>query len=44
VTEGETRIVTWLRDGRSCVLSGRGVSDEELLTLASWTGRGSVPF
>ena len=38
------RIVTWWRDGRTCVLSGSGVSDAELLKLASWKGDGAVPF
>jgi hypothetical protein len=42
--DGPMRIVTWLRGGRTCVLSGRGVSTEELLQLASWKGEGSVPF
>jgi hypothetical protein len=42
--EGPKRIVTWLRDGRTCVLSGDGVSTAELLELASWRGEGSVPF
>ena len=38
------RIVTWWRDGRTCVLSGSGVSDAQLLKLASWKGDGAVPF
>ena len=38
------RIVTWWRNGRTCVLSGSGVSDAELLKLASWKGDGGVPF
>lgn len=42
--EGGRRIVTWLRDGHTCVLAGRGVSQAELVELASWTGKGSVPF
>jgi hypothetical protein len=29
-------VVTWLRDGRMCVLAGRGVSHATLLSLASW--------
>jgi hypothetical protein len=29
-------VVTWLRDGHMCVLSGRGVDDATLLRLASW--------
>jgi hypothetical protein len=29
-------VVTWLRDGHLCVVSGRGVSSATLLRLASW--------
>jgi hypothetical protein len=29
-------VVTWLRDGHLCVVSGRGVSADTLLALASW--------
>jgi hypothetical protein len=29
-------VVTWLRDGRLCVVSGRGVSAATLLALAGW--------
>jgi hypothetical protein len=32
---GET-VVTWQRDGRMCVLAGRGVAPATLLHLASW--------
>jgi hypothetical protein len=35
-------VVTWQRDGRLCVLSGRGVSRATLLRLASWGERSSV--
>jgi hypothetical protein len=36
-------VVTWLRDGRMCVLSGRGVDGATLLALARWgEGRGSA--
>jgi hypothetical protein len=38
------RVVTWWRDGRTCVLSASGVGDHELLKLASWKGDGAVPF
>jgi hypothetical protein len=31
--------VTWLRDGRLCVVSGHGVSSATLLRLASWSDR-----
>jgi anti-sigma factor RsiW len=43
-SEGGREIVTWLRDGKTCVLSGEGVSERELLELASWKGDGEVPF
>ena len=29
-------VVAWQRDGRLCVLSGRGVSGATLLALAGW--------
>jgi len=38
------RVVTWWRNGRTCVLSASGVGDRELLKLASWKGDGAVPF
>ena len=31
--------VAWLRDGRLCVVSGRGVSSATLMKLASWSDR-----
>jgi hypothetical protein len=37
-------VVTWLRRGRTCILSGTGVERGVLLKLASWNGKGSVPF
>jgi anti-sigma factor RsiW len=44
LSDGGQEIVTWWRDGHSCVLSGKGVSEKELLELASWKGDGAVPF
>ncbi len=41
--EGAT-VVTWRRMGRTCVLSGAGVSRDELLELAAWMAEGSVSF
>jgi hypothetical protein len=41
---GGRRVVTWWRDGRTCVLSASGVGGRQLLTLASWKGDGAVPF
>jgi hypothetical protein len=38
------RVVTWWRDGRTCVLSSADVGDHELIKLASWKGDGAVPF
>ena len=43
-SSGGERIVTWLRRGHTCVLSGRGVSLEALLKLAVWRGHGRIPF
>lgn len=37
-------VVTWLRGGQTCVLSGDGVSSDTLLELAAWKGMGSVKF
>ena len=37
-------VVTWLRDGQTCVLSGEGVATATLLELAAWKGLGSVEF
>jgi hypothetical protein len=44
VTEGGQAIVTWLREGRTCVVSGEGVSAKDLREVASWKGDGAVPF
>jgi hypothetical protein len=38
------RIVTWLRDGHTCILSGSDVKHEVLVELAAWKGKGTVPF
>jgi hypothetical protein len=35
--EDGATVVTWLRDGHLCVVSGRGVSSATLLRLASWS-------
>jgi hypothetical protein len=35
-TVGDAQVVTWERNGHLCVVAGRGVSSEKLLTLASW--------
>jgi hypothetical protein len=44
IEDGPKRVVTWLRDGRTCVLSADDVSTAELLELASWKGEGAIPF
>lgn len=36
--------VTWEREGHTCLLSGGGLSDDELVELASWMGGGAVTF
>jgi hypothetical protein len=39
------RIVTWTRAGHTCVLSAPlAVPEEKLLELATWKGKGNVPF
>jgi hypothetical protein len=35
--ENGAAVVTWLRDGHLCVVSGRGVSSATLLRLVSWS-------
>ena len=42
--DGDRSVVTWRRDGRTCVLSATNVPTDELLTLASWKGKGAVAF
>ena len=42
--EDGREVVTWLRGGQTCVLSGEGVSEATLLELAAWKGMGSVKF
>jgi hypothetical protein len=37
LTTNGAAVVTWLRDGHLCVVSGRGVSSATLLKLASWS-------
>jgi hypothetical protein len=36
LSEHGVAVVTWLRDGHLCIVSGRGVSSATLLRLASW--------
>jgi hypothetical protein len=45
IEENGRRVVTWTRDGHTCVLSAPlGVPEKNLLSLASWKGKGKVPF
>jgi anti-sigma factor RsiW len=37
-------VVTWLRRGHTCVLSGRNVPLRALVELASWRGHGRIPY
>jgi anti-sigma factor RsiW len=37
-------VVTWRRNGQTCVLSSTDVPRDELLTLAGWKGMGDVDF
>jgi hypothetical protein len=41
-TDNNTTVVTWLRRGHLCVVSGRGVSAATLLKLTSWHERATV--
>jgi hypothetical protein len=43
-TTGGRRVVTWLRQGHTCVLSGRGVPMNALVKLAAWRGHGRIPY
>ena len=38
------RAATWVRQGRTCVLTGTGVPDATLAELAGWKGGGAVVF
>ena len=41
--DGRT-VVTWRRNGRTCVLSATNVPEDQLLELAAWKGQGAVDF
>ena len=41
-TQGGRTVVTWQRDGRTCVLSSAGASEDTLTKLAVWNGGGAV--
>ncbi len=42
MVQGHANVVTWLRDGRLCVVAAHGVSSSTLLALASWHGQGTL--
>ncbi len=43
--DGGRRVVTWERDGHTCVLTGpTRVKRQVMLDLAGWKGKGAVPF
>ncbi len=39
---GGASVVTWLREGRLCVVAGHGVDEATLMALASWRERGTL--
>ena len=41
---GGTSVVTWQRKGHTCILSGRGVSRDQLVQLAGWRDKGALPY
>jgi len=43
-TSGATTIVTWERDGHSCVIASSDVPAHTLERLASWRADGSIPY
>ena len=42
--EGGRTVVTWERNGHTCVLSSRAARPGELVALADWRGKGAIPF
>lgn len=45
VRDGDRQVVTWEREGHTCVMSAPASFDTaKLLELAAWKGKGSVPF
>ena len=41
---GDRTVVTWRRQGQTCILSATNVRASELRTLAAWKGKGAVAF
>jgi anti-sigma factor RsiW len=44
VSIGRRVVVTWLRRGHTCVLSGTGVAVDALAALGAWRGDGELPY
>ena len=42
--DGGRAVVTWERNGHTCVLSSRAARPGELVALADWRGKGAIPF
>jgi hypothetical protein len=43
-SDGHRLVLTWLRRGHTCVLSGAGVQRDAMLRLAAWRSHGEVPY
>jgi anti-sigma factor RsiW len=43
-TNSGRHVVTWMRRGHTCVLSGQNVPLKALLELASWRAHGQIPY
>ncbi len=43
-SDGERRVLTWLRRGHTCVLSGTGVPLDAMLELSVWRSHGEIPY
>lgn len=41
---GRRAVVTWLRRGHTCVLSGTGSAVDALVALGAWRGDGELPY
>lgn len=41
---GSRTVVTWLRRGHSCVLSGSGMPSDALVRLAAFRSHGAIPY
>ena len=42
--DGDRTVVTWRRNGQTCILSATDVPRDQLLELAAWKGQGAVDF